>query len=187
MINQLRHSSSRCFARPQPPLCEISQSITNHYWQAIRLPWLPNGVTHFMYLPELLYTTWHGRQSAFQVVLYIDRALIMIITVPADGLAPNGARPSAGTVLTIKLDVSSYTFLWLWLFQMTFYQADDIVQNARQILQKPHVSLSINSLWPSDTKWRHRYGSTLAQVMACCLTAPSHYLNQCWLIISEVL
>ena len=29
-------------------------------------------------------------------------------------------------------------------------------------------------------------GSTLVQVMACCLTAPSHYLNQCWLIISEV-
>ena len=22
--------------------------------------------------------------------------------------------------------------------------------------------------------------------MACCLTAPSHYLNQCWLLISEV-
>ena len=29
------------------------------------------------------------------------------------------------------------------------------------------------------------YGSPLAQVMACCLAAPSHYLNQCWLIISE--
>ena len=27
---------------------------------------------------------------------------------------------------------------------------------------------------------------TLAQAIACCLTAPSHYLNQCWLIISEV-
>ena len=25
--------------------------------------------------------------------------------------------------------------------------------------------------------------STLAQVMACCLAAPSHYLNQCWLIM----
>ena len=35
--------------------------------------------------------------------------------------------------------------------------------------------------------WRHRSGSTLAQVMACCPTAPSHYLNQCWLIICEVL
>ena len=44
-----------------------------------------------------------------------------------------------------------------------------------------------NSLWPSDTTlWRHKSGSTLAQVMACCLTAPSHYLNQCWLIISKV-
>ena len=27
----------------------------------------------------------------------------------------------------------------------------------------------------------------LASVMACCLTAPSHYLNQCWLIISKML
>ena len=35
----------------------------------------------------------------------------------------------------------------------------------------------INSLWPSDAVWRHGSGSTLAQVIACCLTAPSHYLN----------
>ena len=45
---------------------------------------------------------------------------------------------------------------------------------------------SINSLWPSDVIWRRGFRSTLAQVMACCLTAPSHYLNQCWLIISKV-
>ena len=45
---------------------------------------------------------------------------------------------------------------------------------------------SVNSLWPSDTIWRQRSGSTLAQVMACCLMAPSHYLNQCWLINSPV-
>ena len=44
-----------------------------------------------------------------------------------------------------------------------------------------------NSLRPSDAIWRQRSGSTLAQVMACCLTAPSHYLHQCWLIISKVL
>ena len=45
----------------------------------------------------------------------------------------------------------------------------------------------INSLWPADsTRW-HRYGSTLAQVMACCLAATSHYLNQYWLIIRQVL
>ena len=43
-------------------------------------------------------------------------------------------------------------------------------------------------LWPiaSNAIWRQRSWSTLDQVMACCLTAPSHYLNQCWLIISKV-
>ena len=40
----------------------------------------------------------------------------------------------------------------------------------------------INSLWPSDTIYRHRSGSTFAH----CPRAPSHYLKQCWLIISEV-
>ena len=49
-----------------------------------------------------------------------------------------------------------------------------------------HWSPAVNSLRPSDATWRHSSGSTLAQVMACCLTAPSHYLNQCWLIISKV-
>ena len=45
----------------------------------------------------------------------------------------------------------------------------------------------VNSLGPSDTIWRWRSWSTLYQIMTCCLTAPSHYLNQCWLIISKVL
>ena len=40
-----------------------------------------------------------------------------------------------------------------------------------------------NSLWPSDVLWRHSwYGSTLAQATAC-----SHYTNQHWFSISEVL
>ena len=51
----------------------------------------------------------------------------------------------------------------------------------------PHPTNSwFNSLWPSDAIWRHRSRSTLAQVMACCLTASSHYLHQYWLIISKV-
>ena len=44
----------------------------------------------------------------------------------------------------------------------------------------------VNSLWLNDVQWREKTGSTLAQLMACCLTAPSHYLTQCWLIISNV-
>ena len=34
--------------------------------------------------------------------------------------------------------------------------------------------------------WRHRFGSTLTHVMACCLKASIHYLNQLWLIIGRV-
>ena len=43
------------------------------------------------------------------------------------------------------------------------------------------------SLGPSDIIWHWRSWSTLFQVIACCLMAPCHYLNQCWLIISKVL
>ena len=43
------------------------------------------------------------------------------------------------------------------------------------------------SLWLSDAIWRHRSGSTLAHVMAWCLVAPSHYLNQYCLTIKDVL
>ena len=49
------------------------------------------------------------------------------------------------------------------------------------------VNGAVNSLWLSDTIWWHKFGSTLAQVMACCLMAPNHYPNQCWFIIKGVL
>ena len=44
----------------------------------------------------------------------------------------------------------------------------------------------VNSLWPDDTIWWHR-SKALAWVMVCCLAARSHYLNQCWLPITQVL
>ena len=44
----------------------------------------------------------------------------------------------------------------------------------------------VNLLWFSGAIWWHRFGSTLSQEMDCCFTAPSHYLNQCWLTISQL-
>ena len=56
----------------------------------------------------------------------------------------------------------------------------------------------VNLLWPSEVIWQKRSWSILAQVkplpepiltkisFAIWLTAPSHCLNQCWLIISKV-
>ena len=44
--------------------------------------------------------------------------------------------------------------------------------------------INIKSLWPSDAIWPHWYALTLAQVKFCCVPAPSHYLEQFWLIIN---
>ena len=44
----------------------------------------------------------------------------------------------------------------------------------------------VNSLWPRYAIWQDTSGLTLVQVMACCMVAPSHYLNQSWLTISGV-
>ena len=56
----------------------------------------------------------------------------------------------------------------------------------RHMLCLLHCSTARNSLCSSDTLWQHGSGSTLAQVMAWCMMAPSHYLSQCRLIISKV-
>ena len=47
--------------------------------------------------------------------------------------------------------------------------------------------LALNSLWSSENIWWHRSRSTSAHVMTCYLMASSHHLNQCWLLVSEVL
>ena len=50
------------------------------------------------------------------------------------------------------------------------------------------MCFGINSSQPAWwCYWCHRSGSTMSHVMACCLMAPSHYLDQCLFIIDEVL
>ena len=44
----------------------------------------------------------------------------------------------------------------------------------------------LNSLLSSDAIWRHISGSTLAQVMTCYVTPPSHYFNPYWLVINGI-
>ena len=78
---------------------------------------------------------------------------------------------------TIKQDWNQ--FRWEWVNHHLFKQQWNEIRLHAQFW-------CLNSLWPSDARWWQRSGSTMAHVMACCLTAPSHYLNQCWLIISEI-
>ena len=64
-----------------------------------------------------------------------------------------------------------------------------LIWNLNKIFRKQKwiVSFGLNSLRHSLAIWRHRTWSTLVQAMVCCLTVPNHYLNQCWLILTEVL
>ena len=48
------------------------------------------------------------------------------------------------------------------------------------------ITLTTNPSWSSDAIRLHKSVSTSLQVMACCLTAPSHYLNLYWLMVEGV-
>ena len=77
-------------------------------------------------------------------------------------------------------------FHWTCRYPLCVFSQASHASSDSQSPSMSHTPHTVNSLWPSDAIWQQRSGSILAQVMACCLTAPSHYLNQCWLIISEV-
>ena len=67
------------------------------------------------------------------------------------------------------------------ILQMTFW-------NAFRKRKLPCIlKVSLKPLWPMDAIWWHGSESNFVQVTACCLMAPSHYLNRFWLIISKVL
>ena len=51
---------------------------------------------------------------------------------------------------------------------------------------KCQLSWPVKSLAPGEAIWRRRNWSTLVEVMACCLTATSHFRNICWLTINEI-
>ena len=71
-----------------------------------------------------------------------------------------------GLLMVLKINYINFTDIYMYIYM--------------------YIYIWFNTLWPNDTIWWHISGLTLAQVMAWCLMAPSHYLNQCWLIISEV-
>ena len=70
---------------------------------------------------------------------------------------------------------------------MTYHEWDMIVYkgtNLSAIYMKMSVMIT-EKLWLNDAICQHTSKARLAHVMVCCLTAQSHYLNQCWLIISR--
>ena len=83
----------------------------------------------------------------------------------------------------ISSDLSDINILDHTLF---CFIIDTFIQMVVLIPTCSSILILVNSWWPSDTIWRQRSGSTLAQVMVCCLKAPSYCLNQCWLVRNVV-
>ena len=52
---------------------------------------------------------------------------------------------------------------------------------------KPPQANTTGTHWSQINTWQYTSASTLVQIMARCLMAPSHYLSQCWLIVKGVL
>ena len=128
---------------------------------------------------------------------------ISLNIMAGDDLAMPGARASAGMVITQFTSNNPVPFsqcIKVWELAGTNLNFDNFQTWKRRktcwsdrkthwpahFLRPEDLGPALNPLWPGDVIWRQGSRSTLAQVMACCLTAPSHYLNQCWLIISKV-
>ena len=60
-----------------------------------------------------------------------------------------------------------------------------VIQSMIVVSLNKHLNRHLTAISLILVTWRHIIWSTLVQVMACWLTAPSHYLSQCWLLISE--
>ena len=73
---------------------------------------------------------------------------------------------------------------WMW----STIEIHTINQNhKRRIIPFQQHYMWLNPLWPSDTIWLHISGSTLTQVLACCLTTWTHCMNQCRYLIKRVI
>ena len=61
-----------------------------------------------------------------------------------------------------------------------------LIGHCTQYYEHFGVFFHINSLWPSGAIWQFRTRPALPRVMASCRTAPSHYLDNCWYIITKI-
>ena len=90
---------------------------------------------------------------------------------------PSGNKPLSEPILTqISIDLGLNELTWCVFCSPDIPPFDHLLA----------VYWSVNSLGPINAIWHWRSCLTRAQVMACCLTAPSHYLNQFWLLINRV-
>ena len=149
--------------------CVISYNGTTLYFDVYKHIWAQQGLTHWGWVSHI----WVSK---------------ITIIGSDDGLSPGQRHviiwSNAGIFVNWTL---GNKLQWNFHRNQCIFIQENAFENVCEmtaILSQPQC---VNSLWPRDVIWWQGSRSTLAQVMACCLTAPSHHLNQCWPMISEVL
>ena len=82
-------------------------------------------------------------------------------------------RAHTGTTQRWNRQMATKYYVWMAILYST---------SQRYCNEMPLISLQ-----PSDAALLHKSGSPLVQVMVCCLTTPTRYLNQSWLTIKYFL
>ena len=114
--------------------------------------------------------------------------ILFIWLVDVYGFSLDSSNGIYINILTFFLALTSLT-KWLMMYSEWIWEmcVKWILVHVIQFGFVTNRRLFFNSLWLSDAIWPHKSGLILAQVMACCLTAPkwNHNLNQCSLIITK--
>ena len=88
---------------------------------------------------------WHIPWNSAPLYIHIIQNVNFVIIVPADGLAPNGARPSAVAVLMIKLDMLHFKFLLILVIMRHLCWPDHVIQNGQLDLTKCNYTLGFDN------------------------------------------
>ena len=94
-----------------------------------------SSISLFVYSWLDMSVLWQPVYAYMYIYVYRIRTQ-SFIAVPVDALKPNSARPSVGTVLTVKLDIHFFLNLSYWLFWICFYWAGRSILHGLQNLAK---------------------------------------------------
>ena len=105
-----------------------------------------------------------------------------------------GINTWPASILWLSWKLSSCVLTRVWKTWPTLVNCDHQPSSPTQTVKKGKrlvilMVLTIalcDQVTPYDMH-AYKSGSTLVEVKVCCLKAPSHYMHQCWLIISDIL
>ena len=126
-----------------------------------------NNHNPLVLIPKIQYIPWNIHMFLFCFVLFW---FVWPVYPYSSGLFPGHWSNQTYPLVSVKL-------LWRSRIKLTSAKPEQTLKNMTCIKNLLHICII--------AIWQQKCGPTLAHVMAWCLTASSHYLNQCWLIIRK--